>query len=139
MTATNSSIERYLHDVGKALPCVRKTRRTLTEGLRQELAEFAESAPGASFEMLCATFGVPKEAAAQLLDGVNENDLRRARTKKRVLVSVLLCLLLCLAFYKTWQVREAQKIIDEGPVYIIEYPTTDVTYDGEVPDDVLAD
>lgn len=129
MTATSNSIERYLRDVGKALPCVRRTRRAMMEGLRQELAEFAESAPDAPFETLCEMFGDPETAASQLLDGVDEAELRRTRNKKRVLIGVCIaaCAAIAVFFYVQWYT--AQQIISEGGFTVVIHEPKQVSSD----------
>lgn len=131
MITMTTSVEAYLKAVNKALPCSYHTRRALIRGLREELTEFADNNCNPSFAQLCDTFGSPKEAAAQLMEGLDPDELLRVRRNHRIILGFVVVLLLTVVVYWYAEWRNAQQIIDDAPFYIVEYPAITV----EIPDD----
>lgn len=121
---TTKAIDQYLRAVKKQLPCCRKTRQVLTEGLRQELTDFVVANPDSSYEDLCKNFGFPEATAGDLRESIDLADLHMTRYKRHILLGVCVAfLLVCmlLLFQELWVSR---LVIQNGSFNITEDSTS---------------
>ncbi|MGE4548775.1 MAG: hypothetical protein AB7C89_04370 [Intestinibacillus sp.] len=114
------AINHYLRAVNKQMPCCGKTRRVLTEGLRQELADFAAVNPDASYEDLCRNFGPPEITASDLRESVDPADLHMTRRKRRVVLGVCVALLLVCILLLLRELWMSHQVIENGSFVIVE-------------------
>lgn len=88
---------RYLHQVKKYLAVQNKDSRMLVDGLKMELAEFANANPHAAYEAFVEVFGAPDIAARELMENamiaVDSKTIRQRRIAARLVIAALIFLL----------------------------------------------
>ena len=90
-------IRRYCRAVGSYLPCSRRQKREILQGLRQRLEDCCAEHPEGT-ESFEAFFGTPQAVAAAYIDDMDTGELLAAlRQRRRVLRLVGAGLLAALA------------------------------------------
>ena len=94
-------IRRYCRAVGSYLPCSRRQKREILQGLRQRLEDCCAEHPEGT-ESFEAFFGTPQAVAAAYIDDMDTGELLAAlRQRRRVLRLVGAGLLAALAVWLT--------------------------------------
>lgn len=94
-------IRRYCRAVGSYLPCSRRQKREILQGLRQRLEDCCAEHPEGT-ENFEAFFGTPQAVAAAYIDDMDTGELLAAlRQRRRVLRLVGAGLLAALAVWLT--------------------------------------
>ena len=130
----NKDAKRYLRAVGKALRCSRAQKRALLDELRGRVQEFVTQSPQADFDALRAAFGAPETLAADYFGTQGDAALTRALSRRRVLLTVFVAVLLAALLlwggmvFSLWREGHAN----------VNGTVTDVLIDGTLPEQEAA-
>lgn len=132
MKTSNKAAKRYFARMKRQLVCSAQSRQQICDRTMKLIDDFLEENPEAEELDLIAAFGKPKDYAADALDDLDENEIFKARHKRkyihRLVIGFSVVLLIIIAFtcfYKWWQ---AQDVI-RGDFYVVEGNTTTMTQD----------
>lgn len=121
MRMCNSAAKRYLRELRKSLPCGRKERKRVLEGIRQSI-EGKEAPDGPdTYEALVSRYGSPDEIASSYFSEKSTGELiRELRVGNRVLAILLSAVVIALLLRLGWWVASYVSLMNEYPGYIVE-------------------
>lgn len=121
MRMCNSAAKRYLRELRKSLPCGRKERKRVMEGIRQSI-EGKEAPDGPdTYEALVSRYGSPDEIASSYFSEKSTGELiRELRIGNRVLAILLSAVVIALLLRLGWWVASYVSLMNEYPGYIVE-------------------
>lgn len=121
MRMCNSAAKRYLRELRKSLPCGRKERKRVLEGIRQSI-EGKEAPDGPdTYEALVSRYGSPDEIASSYFSEKSTGELiRELRIGNRVLAILLSAVVIALLLRLGWWVASYVSLMNEYPGYIVE-------------------
>ena len=121
MRMYNSAAKRYLRELRKSLPCGRKERKRVLEGIRQSM-ENKEAPDGPdTYEALVSRYGSPDEIASSYFSEKSTGELiRELRIGNRVLAILLSAVVIALLLRLGWWVASYVSLMNEYPGYIVE-------------------
>lgn len=124
MRMCNSAAKRYLRELRKSLPCGRKERKRVLEGIRQSI-EGKEAPDGPdTYEALVSRYGSPDEIASSYFSEKSTGELiRELRVGNRVLAILLSAVVIALLLRLGWWVASYVSLMNEYPGYIVEGQT----------------
>lgn len=99
MVATSGKeLKRYCKQVKALLPLYRKQEKRFMENFSASVKEFADAAPGCSFQDMAENFGAPGEIVSNYLSELDTEDLCgqisiRRRVKRIISVILVLCVI----------------------------------------------
>ncbi len=118
----NPAIRAYCRQVGRALELPKTHKRHLLDGLERELEERFSDKTGLTLETLCRDAGSPEKSAAELMEGVDEEERARHQSRQKLLTRLLILGLTVLAAIAiVYYFYSAQYEIDHAEVRIIQY------------------
>ena len=89
----NKPTKQYRKKLRRALKCCREEKRRFLEKFQKALDPFLEENPDSSQQDLTAAFGPPEEMARLFLGELTEQDHKKYRTRKRILIGVFAVIL----------------------------------------------
>lgn len=89
----NKPTKQYRKKLQRALKCCREEKRRFLEKFQKALDPFLEENPDPSQQDLTAAFGPPEEMARLFLGELTEQDHKKYRTRKRILIGVFAVIL----------------------------------------------
>ncbi len=121
MSAESKAINRFITKVQSCLVCYPSTKRHLVHGFKHEIHDFAREGKTVTMNSLVENFGTPHDVAAQLQEGVREEEYLSVKRGKRIIKWVcivvgflvfagLIALLLSLILHT--EVRVTESIVD---------------------------
>ena len=121
MRMCNSAAKRYLRELRNSLPCGRKERKRVLEGIRQSI-EDKEAIDGPdTYEALVSRYGSPDEIASAYFSEKSTGELiRELRIGNRVLALLLAGIVAALLIWFGWWIASYVSLMDEFPIYIVE-------------------
>ena len=121
MRMCNSAAKRYLRELRKSLPCGRKERKRVLEGIRQSM-ESKEATDGPdTYEALVSRYGSPDEIASAYFSEKSTGELiRELRIGNRVLAILLSAVVIALLLRLGWWIASYVSLMNEYPGYIVE-------------------
>lgn len=121
MRMCNSAAKRYLRELRNSLPCGRKERKRVLEGIRQSM-ESKEATDGPdTYEALVSRYGSPDEIASAYFSEKSTGELiRELRIGNRVLAILLSAVVIALLLRLGWWVASYVSLMNEYPGYIVE-------------------
>ena len=121
MRICNSAAKRYLRELRKSLPCGRKERKRVLEGIRQSM-ENKEAPDGPdTYEALVSRYGSPDEIASAYFSEKSTGELiRELRIGNRVLAILLSAVVIALLLRLGWWIASYVSLMNEYPGYIVE-------------------
>lgn len=121
MRMCNSAAKRYLRELRNSLPCGRKERKRVLEGIRQSI-ENKEATDGPdTYEALVSRYGSPDEIASAYFSEKSTGELiRELRIGNRVLAILLSAVVIALLLRLGWWIASYVSLMDEFPIYIVE-------------------
>ena len=121
MRMCNSAAKRYLRELRNSLPCGRKERKRVLEGIRQSI-EGKEAPDGPdTYEALVSRYGSPDEIASSYFSEKSTGELiRELRVGNRVLAILLSAVVIALLLRLGWWVASYVSLMNEYPGYIVE-------------------
>ena len=121
MRMCNSAAKRYLRELRKSLPCGRKERKRVLEGIRQSM-ESKEAIDGPdTYEALVSRYGSPDEIASSYFSEKSTGELiRELRIGNRVLAILLSAVVIALLLRLGWWIASYVSLMNEYPGYIVE-------------------
>lgn len=112
----NKAIERYLRRVSRGMCCSASSKQERLDGLRQELA----AQPLAEYDALCDSFGAPAKVAAELMESVSADEVRRVkRGRIAAVVAVVLVLAVIAAVCGTYAYDKYMKYGRPGTTVVV--------------------
>ena len=91
MRMCNSAAKRYLRELRKSLPCGRKERKRVLEGIRQSIENNEATDGPDTYEALVSRYGSPDEIASAYFSEKSTGELiRELRIGNRVLAILLM-------------------------------------------------
>ena len=120
MRMCNSAAKRYLRELRNSLPCGRKERKRVLEGIRQSI-ENKEATDGPdTYEALVSRYGSPDEIASSYFSEKSTGELvRELRIGNRVLAILLSAVVIALLLRLGWWVITYRSLMSEAPGYIV--------------------
>ena len=120
MRMYNSAAKRYLRELRKSLPCGRKERKRVLEGIRQSM-ENGETDGTETYEALVSRYGSPDEIASSYFSEKSTGELiRELRVGNRVLAILLAAVVAALLIWFGWGAFTYVSLTSEAPGYIVE-------------------
>lgn len=120
MRMYNSAVKRYLREVRKSLPCGRKERKRVLDGIRQSIENEPADGPE-TYEDLVSRYGSPDEIASSYFSEKSTGELiRELRIGNRVLAILLSAVVIALLLRLGWWVASYVSLMGEYPGYIVE-------------------
>lgn len=120
MRMYNSAVKRYLREVRKSLPCGRKERKRVLDGIRKSIENEPADGPE-TYEDLVSRYGSPDEIASSYFSEKSTGELiRELRIGNRVLAILLSAVVIALLLRLGWWVASYVSLMGEYPGYIVE-------------------
>lgn len=120
MRMYNSAAKRYLRELCKSLPCGRKERKRVLEGIRQSIENEQADGPE-TYEDLVSRYGSPDEIASAYFSEKSTGELiRELRIGNRVLAILLAAVVAALLIWFGWGAFTYVSLTSEAPGYIVE-------------------
>ena len=121
MRMCNSAAKRYLRELRKSLPCGRKERKRVLEGIRQSMENNGATDGPDTYEALVSRYGSPDEIASAYFSEKSTGELiRELRIGNRVLAILLSAVVIALLLRLGWWVASYVSLMNEYPGYIVE-------------------
>lgn len=121
MRMCNSAAKRYLRELRKSLPCGRKERKRVLEGIRQSIENNEATDGPDTYEALVSRYGSPDEIASSYFSEKGTGELiRELRIGNRILALILAGIVAALAIWFGWGAFTYVSLMDEYPIYIVE-------------------
>ena len=121
MRMCNSAAKRYLRELRKSLPCGRKERKPVLEGIRQSIENNEATDGSDTYEALVSRYGSPDEIASSYFSEKSTGELiRELRIGNRVLAILLSAVVIALLLRLGWWVITYRSLMSEAPIYIVE-------------------
>ena len=123
--AQQDELTRYLHKVSRNLHCPRHVKKSILQSIRGDIGVAIEKNDLTS-ESIVAVFGSPHEIAHTYLEGYDQEILRVAHLRSRLIMAIsvfvsLLCILFVIFVIQSLQ-SHAAVIIENGVYTISSYP-----------------
>ncbi|MBQ3518812.1 MAG: hypothetical protein IJA31_05765 [Clostridia bacterium] len=100
-----SIVAQYVREVNKEIIATPKQKRKLFGDLRSDIHERIADGKIASYEDVIAHFGTPEQVAKDFFATANIKEIKKRLMIRRIVVSaVVLCLLVCTAYYSFLQI-----------------------------------
>ncbi len=120
MRMCNSAAKRYLRELRKSLPCGRKERKRVLEGIRQSIENNEATDGPDTYEALVSRYGSPDEIASAYFSEKSTGELiRELRIGNRVLAILLSAVVIALLLRLGWWVITYRSLMSEAPGYIV--------------------
>ena len=120
MRMYNSAAKRYLRELRKSLPCGRKERKRVLEGIRQSIENEETDGPE-TYESIVSRYGSPDEIASAYFSEKSTGELiQELRIGNRILAVLLAAVVAALAIWLGWGAFTYVSLMDEHPGYIVE-------------------
>ena len=120
MRMCNSAAKRYLRELRKSLPCGRKERKRVLEGIRQSMENNEATDGPDTYEALVSRYGSPDEIASSYFSEKSTGELVRGlRIGNRVLAILLSAVVIALLLRLGWWVITYRSLMSEAPGYIV--------------------
>ena len=113
---SNKAVAQFCNQVGRKLRCSPMTRRTLLQGLEEELSELPD-ADKASLVSLEANLGTVSQVAAELQVSISSEEESRAVQKKQRKTILMIGGVVGLALIV---ILLAILLFSNGPFYVVE-------------------
>ena len=124
MRMCNSAAKRYLRELRKSLPCGRKERKRVLEGIRQSIENNEATDGPDTYEALVSRYGSPGEIASAYFSEKSTGELiRELRIGNRVLAILLSAVVIALLLRLGWWTASYVSLMNEYPGYIVEGQT----------------
>ncbi len=121
MRMCNSAAKRYLRELRKSLPCGRKERKRVLEGIRQSIEDEEATDGPDTYEALVSRYGSPDEIASAYFSEKSTGELiRELRIGNRVLAILLSAVVIALLLRLGWWIASYVSLMNEYPGYIVE-------------------
>lgn len=120
MRMCNSAAKRYLRELRNSLPCGRKERKRVLEGIRQSIENNEATDGPDTYEALVSRYGSPDEIASSYFSEKSTGELvRELRIGNRVLAILLSAVVIALLLRLGWWVITYRSLMSEAPGYIV--------------------
>lgn len=120
MRMCNSAAKRYLRELRNSLPCGRKERKRVLEGIRQSMENNEATDGPDTYEALVNRYGSPDEIASAYFSEKSTGELiRELRIGNRVLAILLSAVVIALLLRLGWWVITYRSLMSEAPGYIV--------------------
>ena len=121
MRMCNSAAKRYLRELRNSLPCGRKERKRVLEGIRQSIENNEATDGPDTYEALVSRYGSPDEIASAYFSEKSTRELiRELRIGNRVLALLLAAIVAALLIWFGWGAFTYVSLTSEAPGYIVE-------------------
>ena len=121
MRMCNSAAKRYLRELRKSLPCGRKERKRVLEGLRQSIENNEATDGPDTYEALVSRYGSPDEIASSYFSEKSTGELiRELRIGNRIMALILAAVVIALLLRLGWWIASYVSLMNEYPGYIVE-------------------
>lgn len=120
MRMCNSAAKRYLRELRNSLPCGRKERKRVLEGIRQSIEDKEAIDGPETYEALVSRYGSPDEIASAYFSEKSTGELiRELRIGNRVLALLLAAIVAALLIWFGWGAFTYVSLMSEAPGYIV--------------------
>lgn len=107
--------ERYINEFSKKLICSKRTRLKLSNGLKEELSAYTDL----SYEELCEQIGTPDEVASQMMEDINQSEIKKVKQIRFMpFLLITLLLIVLIGFLGVYYVHT--KSVMRGDFYVKE-------------------
>ena len=121
MRMCNSAAKRYLRELRNSLPCGRKERKRVLEGIRQSIENNEATDGPDTYEALVSRYGSPDEIASSYFSEKSTGELiRELRIGNRILALILAGIVAALLIWFGWWIASYVSLMNEYPGYVVE-------------------
>ena len=114
MTEIKDKLQTYYRTIGSFLPCSRKQKKLLLNGIQENVENFLLEHPDADIYEIENHFGTPEQIAAACLEETTTPELlHKLRIKKRILITTCVALGICVLFWGIATITAAFEGIDD--------------------------
>lgn len=100
MTDTKDKLQTYYRTIGSFLPCSRKQKKLLLNGIQENVTFYLQEHPDADIYEIENHFGTPEQIAAACLEETTTPELlHKLRIRKRIVITTCVALIICILFW----------------------------------------
>lgn len=107
----NKATKQYRRKLRRALKCCRNDKRRFLEKFQKAWEPFWEETPNPTWQELIEAFGPPEEMARHFSESLTQEDYKRYRIRKWILIGALGAILAAVVVYAVSYMAVKPKII----------------------------